>query len=400
MEIKQEFDKSYLYIEYEEDDNQEFLIRMLTENRIEGVVECIKVETKEEKKLRYDISNMISIKRLYENKTISLKALHTLIAELGDIYKEGSCYFLSNKGFLLDPEWIFYDMFSEKISLIYIPDYEKEDRQYAKLSNFILDRIDTSDEACLRLGYDFYSFSKEENFSLSGFTKRFDVYENNDKQDVVKEEPSCVEEEEIEVFIPEETENNNKKGIVLFVIGMISIICYILIKDISVYANIILVLGILCMIIAIIFAIMMFVDKRRKKEDIEIERNMADVSINEYFGETKDEYYDEKTVYFDTENSGDYRLEWEENGSLKKYRITRFPVKIGKLANEVDCRIDEPSISRVHAKIEKYGSDLYLFDMASTNGTRVNNKYIKGTSSIKINKDSEILLGNVSLRIS
>jgi len=43
---------------------------------------------------------------------------------------------------------------------------------------------------------------------------------------------------------------------------------------------------------------------------------------------------------------------------------------------EADIRIDEPLVSRAHARIEGRGDDFYVIDLGSTNLTRVNGEVV------------------------
>ena len=79
--------------------------------------------------------------------------------------------------------------------------------------------------------------------------------------------------------------------------------------------------------------------------------------------------------------------------------IRDFPVTIGKLIGEVDCRISDSSISRLHAKIAKRNDKLVIFDLNSTNGTSVDGVRLSPGEETVINMESRILLGNVVLRL-
>lgn len=68
--------------------------------------------------------------------------------------------------------------------------------------------------------------------------------------------------------------------------------------------------------------------------------------------------------------------------------ITEFPFFIGKLKTNVDYAINNNSISRYHAKIEKEEEHYFLTDLNSTNGTFINGKRINS------NKRTEIILND------
>ena len=54
----------------------------------------------------------------------------------------------------------------------------------------------------------------------------------------------------------------------------------------------------------------------------------------------------------------------QENIVLDRERMT-----VGKQKEQVDIFLQDPSVSRIHASLEKSGEDWYLRDRGSTNGT-------------------------------
>lgn len=63
---------------------------------------------------------------------------------------------------------------------------------------------------------------------------------------------------------------------------------------------------------------------------------------------------------------------------------------IGKLKNKSDVWVDHPSISRIHARIEKEGESYYLQDMNSTNGTFINGRRLDVNEKVEIQLSDEI----------
>ena len=124
------------------------------------------------------------------------------------------------------------------------------------------------------------------------------------------------------------------------------------------------------------------------------------VTVEQYWNDEDTVVLQENTVVLrDTFDEILYKLEWKEKGILKKYVINKFPIVIGKMQEEVDCFIDDSSISRLHAKIIQKGAELIIFDLNSTNGTSIDGIKIKAGEEGIINSNSRIKLGNVVLSI-
>lgn len=63
---------------------------------------------------------------------------------------------------------------------------------------------------------------------------------------------------------------------------------------------------------------------------------------------------------------------------------------VGKLKNKSDIYIDDPSISRIHARIKREGKEYWLCDLNSTNGTFVNGRRLAVNESVPIKLSDEI----------
>ena len=63
---------------------------------------------------------------------------------------------------------------------------------------------------------------------------------------------------------------------------------------------------------------------------------------------------------------------------------------IGKLKSKVDIYIDDASVSRIHARIQKEETEYYLCDMNSTNGTYLNGRRLGIQEKVPIHVSDEI----------
>jgi pSer/pThr/pTyr-binding forkhead associated (FHA) protein len=74
--------------------------------------------------------------------------------------------------------------------------------------------------------------------------------------------------------------------------------------------------------------------------------------------------------------AGNPRLVYEKPGGVTvEFPLTAEVVTIGRDA-EADVVIDEPLVSRIHARIERRGDQFVIIDLGSTNLTRVNGDVI------------------------
>ncbi len=69
-------------------------------------------------------------------------------------------------------------------------------------------------------------------------------------------------------------------------------------------------------------------------------------------------------------------------------------VLVGR-APSADVRIDDPRVSRLHARIEMRDDGVYVEDLGSRNGTRVEGEAVLG--SRKLDRGDEISIGTASI---
>lgn len=76
--------------------------------------------------------------------------------------------------------------------------------------------------------------------------------------------------------------------------------------------------------------------------------------------------------------------------------VTSHSVTIGR-AKSNDVVIAEPNVSRKHAKVVFSSAGIFLEDLASTNGVRLNGKRFRGTGRVK--EGDVIGVGNAALKV-
>ena len=93
-----------------------------------------------------------------------------------------------------------------------------------------------------------------------------------------------------------------------------------------------------------------------------------------------------------------YELQYTGSNKQDNIRLLKDELTLGSAKEGTDTIIDSPVISRFHAKITKEGTDYYLQDLNSTNGTSVNGKLLGYRDKVKLNPNDEIMFANESYR--
>lgn len=75
-------------------------------------------------------------------------------------------------------------------------------------------------------------------------------------------------------------------------------------------------------------------------------------------------------------STGSPRLVWERaDGSKLEFALSAAVMVVGR-DDSADIRVDEPLVSRAHARIERRGDAYFVLDLGSTNLTRVNGEVV------------------------
>ena len=75
--------------------------------------------------------------------------------------------------------------------------------------------------------------------------------------------------------------------------------------------------------------------------------------------------------------SASSRLVWKRpDGTEVEFPITAAVMTVGR-DETADIQVDEPLVSRLHARIERRGQEHFVIDLGSTNHTRVNGEPVR-----------------------
>ncbi len=404
---KTEFGRSYLVLENRIDKTERYLLEMLLHNRMEGVLICKEHFTDCESYLYYEITHKKPISKEYETKNMSFDDILSLFQGINTIEQNAASYLLEEKYFILDPDYIYVDLETEEYALLYVPfsvePYQDfinaiySNSKYYRIADFLLEKVNHRDDHAVNIAYQFYKMSKEDYFSISSFMNYIEKeqimieHEKESKIPVVEMEEQELESEkvdearEIKIWI---------SPVVFFLLSIGCIVVYFIVKMRFYYAFYLFILSVIMLLLGIVKVVKNVLLLIEQKKESECEWLSKPVSVEDYWQDN------EKTEYFDMEKQVKDlcdALEWKEKGGTKQYIMEEFPFVIGKLLGEVDCLINDASVSRLHAKIWKKENTIHIQDLSSTNGTFVNGKRLHPGEETEIKKGDELNLGKLAV---
>ncbi len=190
-----EMNRIHLYIDGEELEPQnDYRAKMLESNEIKNLIQQESREVDGHKEIFYDVTDRESlfnhmIKKIVDREDI--KDIFRSIWRLSEALKE---LLIDEENIILDPEYIYRNMRTGEYEFICIPRKSEETDDIKKLLQFIMTRIDNSDEQLVDTIFDIY------NKVETSVVKYSIIYETIQKE-LKSEEMICPENESQEEVI-------------------------------------------------------------------------------------------------------------------------------------------------------------------------------------------------------
>ncbi len=168
IEYSKDLYHNYMRIkEHTYDETNAYCIRMLEAEGLSGVLrpDCRRLDG--QLYVYYDITAKQSLTNLLGKSSLSRESLKQLLTEtIGTILKAYE-YLLDEKGFLLGPETIFFNLNTCRYEICYLPGYDKDVReQLINFMEFLMNKVDYNDKEAVLLIYNLYAAGKDEGYAF------------------------------------------------------------------------------------------------------------------------------------------------------------------------------------------------------------------------------------------
>lgn len=162
---KNDLQRTYLILEGNEGEKEDYQIAMLKENDIPGILKTDVRYIDNQSHFYYDISGKTSFKALYEKAHLGCEDIKRLVSSLLRAIQNLQKYMLEGNYLLLEPEYIFCN--DEEIFFCYYPACQKDAKEeFHKLTEFFVREINYKDEEGVRFAYTLHKATMEENYSI------------------------------------------------------------------------------------------------------------------------------------------------------------------------------------------------------------------------------------------
>lgn len=170
MEVTYRRDKDHNYMILEppgDVSGSEFPVRMLMQNQIPGLLSCKMRKIDQRTGFYYEITSLQPMSGIFEKKRMGTEDIRQLLNGVSRALEGAREFLLDEKQFLLEPEYIYMDAESLETYLCCLPLHD-EDIQgaFQRLAEYILKKLDHEDPEAVLWGYEIYSRTMEENYSV------------------------------------------------------------------------------------------------------------------------------------------------------------------------------------------------------------------------------------------
>lgn len=450
IEYKRENHKSYLVIKkYESEESlskeekaqNDYDMKMLCSNHIDGLLPMDVHTFNGEKELYYDISVRQPLSILYEKKDMGKEELEKLFGGIKKTLENMEKYFLDMECLALEPEYIFIHSSDERIDLLYCSYLKENFEQKAyDFAEYILNRINHEDDQAVVYAYGFYRNIKEERGDLLRALERLsedrecDKGENNfnslleespegfndikANQDFYFDETDICEEPEEEKEIRKNNRIMRTAFFMVLGLGGIGILIYSAWKYDLNWNNLFsetesIVGGAVFLVslagLCIFYTIDAIWQKQMKRMEEVPNDEKAEIIIEEFSErDFNEEISQESMPVKDLEENLCETVLLQENcyreqrilsgrvrGRKKQIDLSAFPFVIGKNKDQVDYVLEDSSVSRIHARFTLRDDIVYLTDLNSTNGTCKNGIRLEPNELVMLEAEDEISFGRL-----
>ncbi len=418
-ELKKDIYNQYIIFDQMQSPKTVYQEKMLCNNRLKYMLPFDLRGMDNAHKYYYDITAKVAIGNLMTGEARNRLEISTVFKDLINAMEELEEFLLESDGIVFDMAYTYFDFSLQQTFFVYIPGYDQD--IYQQMKNTVaqmMNIIDYTKEADISFIYGLHKALSREGCTLPVIKRFLEAYGSEGDQEAavqVKERHTILVNEDISERHSEKTLRKEKKdvsgevlewlcqgGILVGIMGMLLLYMYRyhLNTDVIKYGVLAVVAGELFFCGLYIFGVKKKGSKTNKINDAVCEKRQPDRKKEEKEGNPplciKNEKSSDHTTVLGTQVLKINELEDEKDGfqnievtfesveSDEIIKMTLNPFIIGKMKKQVDYCIEDPTVSRVHAKIEYYEGDVWVTDMGSSNGTFINSVRIKQGNPVKI----------------
>lgn len=372
-EYRKESDgKTYLLLKKTKETFEE---QMIQRAKPVGILPMVRSEQADVYK--YDITGKKSLAVTFERVPMNAEQIEKVLGGILEVLGRGKEYLLSEDNFVITPEQIYLRIPEYEVTLCYYPEYGVPfTEQLGKLFEVLLNRVDYREERAIAMVYALYMQLQEPDMTLECIREKLrEQVTMPAVQPFLQTEHSTVEDSKAAKqktagteAIPG-TEIRNKAE-----------------------------------------AARGFQEKKKQSKKSLWEKLRKEIEgIRIFRGEKEERDYVPSAVSYVRESGPEWEPKYTKVLSVKRTEsgpalisqrngetifMTKFPFYVGSLSGYMDYVVAQDTVSRFHAKFIQQGNKVFLSDLNSTNGTKVNGRVLEVQEQIPLVNGDRILFAD------
>lgn len=220
IQYKKDLRHSYMVIGLEDNKSVEaYSMKMIEKQHIEGILTIEHRIVDNKPLLYYDITAKQSLEIILDKEVLTYDKVKRFCETLISTVERAYEYLLPEDDFILKPEFIYMEVFTNKTVLCYLPGYNKPlKEQMSSLLEYLMNKVDYNDRDAVVLVYQLYSVSKEDGFTfdhlLNVVQQQNKLNYDNDYKPDIKRQRNYISKENIADVRANNTDINKSESVI------------------------------------------------------------------------------------------------------------------------------------------------------------------------------------------
>ncbi|MDE6686338.1 MAG: hypothetical protein K2K17_03370, partial [Lachnospiraceae bacterium] len=173
MEYQKSLNQNYLIYKNERGE-ENYELHMLAENQINYLLPMELRSIDDRDDIYYIIESFQALSKVYKNREMQLEDVRMILIGLTGAIAAIQEYMLDEGHVVLLPEYIFIHTERGEVRLLFHPFYEGDIREgIREFADYLIGRIDHTEQQAVMMGYQFYRIVREENFIIEDIVKLY-----------------------------------------------------------------------------------------------------------------------------------------------------------------------------------------------------------------------------------
>lgn len=384
---------------------EDFRIRMIRENHIEGLLEMHIQYVNDIPTFCYNISGLQSLSVILENEPLNHSLLNRIFTGIYNALASCEHYMLDYDKLLFSEVNIFLSTDFSEVKLCYFPLKNSSfSYSFAKLSDYLLKKVDHNDEHAVFMAYSIHKACHSENFTINTICSYISSIPPDEhipkietQDDIIAE--TVFDRSPLPASLPLSQSTYERTFLLkVFALASVSVAVLIALITMTVFRIINTNLFFIILTALIIFAVYNGYNLYRQRSESAFPA--LETEAPEILPDIPQKDTGSTVLLSSPENYDFHRMIYTGTDSAPEIRLTHYPFTIGK-NDTCDAVLQNPMISRLHARIscipdETASMKYYITDLNSTNGTYLNGTALSPYEVNVINPGDNISLGHLT----